>query len=527
MTASRPTPTWVVLLVAGLATTGLVAFLRPGGSDLPDRGATAMEAPDDGYWTSPLRRAAGTGRQDAFDEGLALSLALPENAVGRLALSVGLPADDARFAGSALALFAMIACALRAGGRATLALAALLLSTPILGHTRSDLGEGTAFGLVACFGLALSRDRLALAAFCAGVGLFQKACGWPLGLGAVVAALSSAARPRRLLAVAGGASAGIVVCIAIAVLGFGDDPVAFLMRPFVATRATSPGIDAVSFVLRAAMPLSFDVGPRLVLGAVAGVALVRARAASPALVVAFLAGHAFCALFPDPWRTLPVWCLLPSLVAGRRDGAPPERPPERPPASLGARLASRCLDLYLLLQVCAVGAVVGLGASASTLAARAATVALALVCDATLAWLRRWRPRVEAWTRWTTTSAIAGVALVASAPALASLGDGGDERGAFAHRVAQALPGDAHLVAYSFVATSFHGTLYYPPFTALWEDELVAGPTTLYRLRSATATAAPPKGYAVETTRPMGAVRYGRSPDPSDVVLDTLRRRGR
>ena len=96
-----------------------------------------------------------------------------------------------------------------------------------------------------------------------------------------------------------------------------------------------------------------------------------------------------------------------------------------------------------------------------------------------------------------------------------------------AERVATRLPADAHLIGYSFFAAKFRGTLYYPPFQSLWERELDASdaPSTLYRVRAANSKAPPPKGYASVALESLGRVPYGRTLEPGEVVLETLRRR--
>ncbi len=512
----------LTLIAAVLATAGILAYLAPGRSDLPSREVTGMEAPDDGYWTSPLRRLAGQGDQDEFDENLALSLALPENALGALAWELGVPAKDARFAGSALALFATIASALWLGGPVAIALLlALLLAAPILGHFRSDLGEGTAFGIVSLFGLAIARKRIRLAAFLAAIGLFQKACGWPLGVGVLAAVLIGSGRAGRWKDAAIGTAAGVALCAALAALVFGDDPIAFVVRPFVATGQAGAGIDVKSFLVRAAFPCAFDVGPRLFLAAALIWVLLPTHRVRTPLVVAFLAGSAFAALFPDPWRVLPFWCLVPALL-----GAPGIDDP-----GIETRVARRMLSLYAIAQILAAWLAYFTAALTSgeiSLPPRVLVwVGLAAIAlDIGFAGMAR--TRFTTMGRWLRIALVANLGLLPiSTTRIEVLRNGGVERSDFAARVAAHLPEDAHLIAHSFLAASFRGTLYYPPFQPLWERELDGpdAPVTIYRLRSETSTSSPPSAYAVESALPMGSVRYGRHPDPRPVVLETLRRK--
>ena len=504
--APRPLGLPLSSLFALLVTVSLVAGLAPGRSDLPNRALAGTEAADDGYWTAPLRRVAGTGRQDAFDERLALSLALPENALGALAWRLGVPAADARFAGSVVALFASLLAALLLGGLVPAFFLALLLATPpILGHLRTDLGEGTAFGLVSLFGLAIVRGRVGLAAFLAGVGIFQKACGLPLGVGVLAAVLAGPGRATKFGKAALGTVIGVGLATAVAMLVFGDDPVAFVVRPFTATRDTGAGIDGKSFLLRAAFPGAYDVGYAFLwIAAAAWVALPH-RIPPPALVAALLAGFAFSGAFPDPWRALPTWMLLPSLLARPRD--------EAPRIEGAGRLLSACLVAQAVV-----------GAAAWHAPGPRTLLALAVV----FLGLDLWRARAPA-SRWTALPlAIAlGVASVVLLPPtrittahdVAHLG--------LAERVATRLPADAHLIGYSFFAAKFRGTLYYPPFQSLWERELDASdaPSTLYRVRAANSKAPPPKGYASVALESLGRVPYGRTLEPGEVVLETLRRR--
>lgn len=507
--ATRPLGLPLSILYALLVTGSLLAGLAPGRSDLPDRAFTGAEAPDDGYWTAPLRRLAGTGRQDAFDERLALSLALPENALGALAWRVGVPAADARFAGSVVALFACVLAALLLGGLVPAFILSLLLAAPpILGHLRADLGEGTAFGLVSLFGLAIVRGRFGLAAFVAGIGIFQKACGLPLGVGVLAAVLAGPGRAGKFGKAVAGTALGVGLSAAVAVFVFGDAPLAFVLRPFAATRDTGAGIDLKSFLLRAAFPGAYGVGTAFLwIAAAAWVALPHRRP-PPALVAALLAGFAFSGAFPDPWRVLPTWMLLPALLARSRD--------DRPRIEGVGRLASA----WLVVQACVAAAPRGPDHSPPP----GILLGLAVV----FVGLDLWRARAPAH-RWTALplAIVLGITSVVWLPPTIVTNSHDVDRLRLAERVAVRLPADAHLIGYSFFAAKFRGTLYYPPFQALWEPELEApdAPTTLYRVRAADSKAPPPSGYASTATESLGRVPYGRRVDPGPVVLETLRRR--
>ena len=505
------TPAWACWLVAALATAFVIAARAPGRGDLPDRERTGIEARDDGYWTAPLRRVAGVGRQDAFDEDLALSLALPENALGVLAWRAGVPAADARFAGSALALFASLAAALLFRRAVpALMLAALLLTPPIAAHFGSDLGEGTAFGLVSVFGFAIVRRRLALAAFVAGVGIFQKACGLPLGVGVLAAVLIGRGRIARLRSAALGAAAGVAVSVGLAVAMFGDAPIAFVLRPFLATRDTDAGSDVRTLLVRALVPGAFEVGSAFfVVAAAAFIALPHRRIRAP-IVTALFAGSLFAAAFPDPWRMLPTWMLLPALLA---DSRAPDARSARDPSPM---LAS----MFLLAQTLAGGAHLRIGDAAHRIGALVAIAAGALAFD-----------RLRA--RWPASRAVAiACGAVLAAPlaffhaATPSQGTS-TARTQLAQRIAARLPADAHLIGHAFLSTRFRGTLYYPPFQAHWEPELSRpnAPATLFRVLVSGSTTPPPAGYAVSASEALGLVTYGRDAGPVRAVLETLTRR--
>ncbi|MBL9086168.1 MAG: hypothetical protein JNM10_03420, partial [Planctomycetia bacterium] len=129
----------VLAVLVGLAFAATVIFaLEPGTHDLLRRAATGLEAPDDGYWSAPVRRLAGAGDQDAYDHDLAVALALPQNALAAVAIAVGVPYPAARVAGSLLAAAVLAGCvAAGLAGRARaagLVLLAFLLTPPVVVH---------------------------------------------------------------------------------------------------------------------------------------------------------------------------------------------------------------------------------------------------------------------------------------------------------------------------------------------------------------------------------------------------------
>jgi len=500
----------VSVLAAALATALATLVLRPGRSDLPSSGLTGIEAADDGYWTAPLRDVAGSTRQDAYDERLALSLALPENAAGALAHRLGVSAGDARFAGSILALLATLCvAALYRRVLPLLLTLGLLLLPPMLAHVRSDLGEGTAFGLVALFGYAIVRGHLGLAAFVAGLGIFQKACGWPLGVGVLAAVLEGPNRWRRLLRAAVFATAGVGAAALVATVVFGDAPLDFALRPFVATRETgaAAGPDVRSWLLRAAFPTAYGVGAWFLPVTLAAWILVPGRRVRAPILAALLAGCGFSGVFPDPWRVLPTFLLLPALFA-----EPVSARSARP--DVAVRLASAWL---LVLSAVAV-----VGTRDAGPRALALTAALAIVVDAARA-----RRPADHRTRSLLASAVAAVALFVVGPRLPDVLDPGSARLEFARTVAARVPADAHVIGYCVLAPHVHGTLYYPPFVAHWQAELArpGAPRTIYRVRSQGATMPPPAGFVIEATEPLGTPLYAHDAPDRSVVLDHLVRR--
>lgn len=501
----------VVSVLAAALATALAAFvLRPGRSDLPTSSITGIEAADDGYWTAPLRHIAGSTRQDAYDERLALSLALPENAAGAIAHRLGVGAGDARFAGSILAIFGTLCvAALYRRVLPLLLTLGLLLLPPMLAHVRSDLGEGTAFGLVALFGYAIVRGHLGLAAFVAGLGVFQKACGLPLGVGVLAAVLEGPNRRDRLVRTAVFATAGVAAAALVATVVFGDAPLDFVLRPFVATRETgaAAGPDVRSMLLRAAFPTAYGVGAWFLPATLVAWLLVPGRRVRAPIFAALLAGCAFSGVFPDPWRVLPTFLLLPSLLAE------PVSAPIDPPEVAG-RLASTWL---LVVSAAAVVGTRNAGPRALALIA-----ALAIVVDAA-----RTRRPADHRTRSLLASAVTAVALFVVGPRLPDVLDPGSARLEFARTVAARVPADAHVIGYSVLAPHVHGTLYYPPFVAHWQAELArpGAPRTIYRVRSQGAAMPPPEGFVVEATETLGRPRYAHDEPDRLVVLDRLVRR--
>lgn len=526
-----------VLLAAavGLAFAGAVAVaFTPGETDPWRRALTGVEAPDEGYWSAPLRRLARAGDQDDYDHDLALSMALPQNALGALAHALGAPYERARFVGPLLSAALLAAAALAWLARRTLperivgvALLVALLSPPVLGHLRSDLGEATALGLAALWGLAVLRGRLGLAGVVAGLAITQKTLGASLGvglLGAVVAAHAPRAAFARALL---GGAVGLLVAAATAALVFGDAPLAFLARPFVATDDTGAGARGLGLLVQAGFVGHHGVGVALLPfygAATLLLALVGSRRVAVGPTLAAAAGLAFSGAFPDPWRVVPTLPLLALALA------PPPREDRR-------TLPAWTLLLLLLPQ--AVGAALSafgrFGALALGLFTLAAAIPLRWMGQGT--WMGRrgaappdGRPgagRVE-WR----PAAAAVLALVGAAGSVAgsmAAATGSRDRLDAAAQVASLLPPGAHLVGYSLLSTRFAGTLWYPPFAPLWADELARkAPDPLYRLRVPAADEAgpppAPTGYAVVDAVLLGLHPYNREEHARPLLLETLRR---
>jgi len=506
--------------IAGLGFAGaLVAAFAPGAHDLWSRAATGLEAPDDGYWSAPTRRLAGAGDQDAYDHDLAVALALPQNALAATAVALGVPYPHARFAGSLLAAAVLAGLVgLAVSGRARVAGGvglAFLATPPVLGHLVSDLGEGTALGFTALWAVAALGRRWFLAGLLAAVALSQKASGLALGLGTLVGVLGSAQRRVDLPRAALGVAAGLASAVAIAVFVFQDAPLAFLTRPYLATADTQSGTKGVAVVVQAAFLGHHGVGRWLLPGF--GAALVAAVFAGPrrpsvAVVAATAAACLFAGAFPDPWRVLPA---LPLLAATLVDTAPPPGTGTRGPAR--ATRGSVAPALLALPQA--------VGGAAAWVGPSSALVLLGLCAAAAamLVVLRRYGPR----PRW----ALA-ITVIATATGLASSGwvvsRRTDERRDLAREVASRVPREAPLIGYSFLASAYRGTLYYPPFHLLWAREVAARPPpALYRLRVLTSEEeAPPPGpagYAVVERVALGDRLYNREEFRRPLVLETLR----
>ena len=499
-------------LVGVLVAAALAVGLAPWAHDLPSRDATGLEAPDDGYWTAPTRRLAGAGEQDDYDHDLALSLALPQNALAAAAVALGVPYGGARLAGSLLgaAVLAAVAALWLRGRRhlAGFALLVTLATPPVLGHVLSDLGEGTALGLCALWATAALGRRWTFAGAIAALALSQKASGLALGLGTLVGVLADpTGRATALRRAAVGVAAGLSCAVGLAVVVFGDAPFAFLLRPWTATHDTGAGSHGWGWLVQAAFPGAHGVGASWAPAALAVAivaALAPARRPSPAVLAATVAAFLFAGAFPDPWRVLPA---LPLLVATLVDD---------PHADRDASTALRALPLVLALaQV--VGALAAAVATAKAVALVAATVAAVVAVRGAGRWLVA-RPRVRAVVlalplAW----AVGASGHLFRAPATA--------RRALADEVASRLPADASLVGYSFLSSAFRGRLYYPPFDTLWADELARrAPTTLYRLRVPAGDVPPPgpAGYRVVRTDDLGARLYNRELRARPLVLDTL-----
>lgn len=520
-----------VLLAAavGLAFAGAVAVaFTPGETDPWRRALTGVEAPDEGYWSAPLRRLARAGDQDDYDHDLALSMALPQNALGALAHALGAPYERARFVGPLLSAALLAAAALAWLARRTLperivgvALLVALLSPPVLGHLRSDLGEATALGLAALWGLAVLRGRLGLAGVVAGLAITQKTLGASLAVGLLGAVLAAASPGRALTRALLGGTLGLVVAAATAALVFGDGPLAFLARPFVATRDTGAGARGLGLLVQAAFVGHHGVGVALLPfygAATLLLALLGSRRVALGPTLAAAAGLAFAGAFPDPWRIVPTLPIFALALAP-------------PPASDRRTLPAWTLLLLLLPQ--AVGAALATLGRSSALVLSLATAAAALP----LLWMLRGDPsppdaRPGARRALGRAAAAAVVALGAVSGSVAgalAAATGSRERLDVAAQVASLLPSDAHLVGYSLLSAHFPGTLWYPPFAPLWADELARkAPDPLYRLRVPAADEAgpppAPAGYVVGDAVLLGLHPYNREERARPLLLETLRR---
>jgi hypothetical protein len=517
-------------VAAGLiAVVLLLVLFPPGRYDVPALRIAGTAPIDETYWSSPVRERMGAGRLEPYDHGLALSLALPQNALGALAAAVGASVDVARHAGSIAAVFALAALAVLLGGLRGVALASLLLAPFAFGHLATDLAEGPALALVVGWLWAADRGRWAIAAAVAGVGVFQKGCGLFLGVGCIAAVLSAGnAWPRRLLACALGAAAGVAACVLAAVLLFHDDPLAFLVRPWTTTAEVRSPAAAVSGLLghlvQAAFAAHHGAARALVVLLVAALFLApRARVAVAALA-ALAAGWAFLALFPDPQRLLPLVPLLvlPAFPA-RGERAAPVR--TRGGLLLAAVLAPQ-----------AAAALVALFAS------RAPAVALAGA--AVVMYALAWRfGGVGSPARWGLVLGIVSLGSAVHVFSTAGLTDPllaravGGLRGTalrgLADEVAARVPPDAGLVASPVLGLRHRGTLWYVDFRERWRDDLArARPSRLFRVRSTSpgaplGPAAPPPGYAPSGPPALlGTFPYAWDSHPVDVWLEEHRPAG-
>jgi len=516
----------VLAIVAGLLfAAAVVGILEPGAHDLLRRSATGLEAPDDGYWSAPVRRLAGAGDQDAYDHDLAVALALPQNALAATAVAAGVPYRWARFAGSLLTAAVLAACVVAGlAGRARaagLALFAFLLAPPVVGHLASDLGEGTALGLAALWALAALGRRWFLAGFLAAVALSQKALGLSLGVGTLVGVLASTERRRDLPRSALGVAAGLASAVVVAVFVFRDAPLAFVLRPYVATDETQSGTKGLAVLVQAVFLGHHGIGRWLVpgfatvllLGVFAG-----PRRPSVAVIAATVAGYAFAGSFPDPWRVLPTLPLLAATfvdtVPGRAKG--PRGPAARATTSGASAWAGAPV---VLAAPHAVGGLVAWFGPSTALVLGGTTAAVLVAL-----FLLRRRLGARPAAAFALAGVAAALAAVFSARAIALRTE---VRLALARDVAARVPSDAPLIGYSFLASAWSGTLYYPPFVALWEAELARRrPLVLYRLR-VPAKDGPvppgPAGYEVTSSIPLGDRFYNRDEFPRPLLLETLR----
>ena len=510
-----PRSLWAPAL-AGLLLVGLVVLtVRPGAHDLPSGARTGMASPDDGYWSAPLRRLAGAGGQDTYDDRLALSLALPQNALGAAAHALGVPYEAARFAAVLLgaAIVGASILRLRQGGAFLLP---FLATAPVFAHLGSDLGEGPAFAISTAFAVAALRRRWVLAGLLAGLGLSQKACGLFLGVGLLVGVLAEGAgRVPRLARAALGVAIGVLASVAVAVCVFGDEALPFLLRPWQATQETGAGIPSLSRLVSMAYPAHHGVGASFALPFLV-VALLARRLGPrpPAIVAAAAAGLLFAGAFPDPWRILPVLPLFAFAL-------------HREPSSKGETQAAPGPWAFLLLALAAPQAV---GALLAWIGWRPGAIVLTALSLGTIAALATPAAQRARWIPLLAAGAWMAALVVGATDIARTLAARTTQRLEFSAEISRRLPPDAHLVGYSFLAARFRGTLWYPPFESLWTPELESsGPTTLYRLRTLhdndPAVVPVPSGYDLLSSDTLGKHLYSGDDVLRPLVLDTLHRR--
>ena len=466
--------------------------------------ACSKTAPiDEGYWSAPFRRWAGEGGLDAYDTGLALSLALPENVAAVGARSLGAPMDVSRHAGSILAAFAIGALLvyIRSAGRWILL--GLLLSPPVWGHLATDLGEGPALALTLWWGFAIARGHWAAAGALAVTCVFQKAFGLALGVGTLIGVFCEPRRGRCFGAAAAGGLAAVVGCATLAWGVFGDSPALFLVRPWTTTADVGPH-NSIGAVFEHAIHIGrYGIGPH-VLPLLAGVALVapwsRPRASH---FSAIAAGAIFVGLFGGPWRTVP---LLGLLVVPALD---PEALRRRP--SLNGGL----LSAYLCVQV--VGGALRIEGFQP---ARGLVVLLGLAGAGALlfvAWRRLPRAPVAAATTILVLGCLAGAAYAAHAQRLCS-----QSLSALAQQVADRVPRDEPLIGAPVLGTRFPGLIYYQGFEAQWGLELASSrPPRIWRVRSpGDPDAGIPFGYVRDSSESLGTLPYNSKSTPVNVQLE-------
>ena len=508
----------LAVLLGAVAVAALVVVFPPGAHDaLPIRlaGTAAIDAT---YWSAPASRLAGAGGLEPYDHGLALSLALPQNALGVLAHALGAPIEVARAAGSLVAAFALGALAVLFGGRRGLALGVLLANPFVLGHLATDLAEPLALAVVAAWCLAVARGRLLAAAVLAGLGVFQKGCGLFLGVGCLAAVVCGGpGAGRRLARTAAGAAIGVAAAVLLAVGLFHDDALDFVLRPWRATADVRPVAAAASgrAALDRLVQLLFagyhGAGPRLALPLAAAALLApRSRPGAPA-TAALLAGLVFYGLFPDPQRLLP---LVPLLLL------PALEPEESGPPRGGLLFAA-------VLSTQAASAIVG------AVGVRASAVALAVASVAVLV------PLLAGGRRGSGRGAgLAATVLLAASAVVGPLALRGEPRlyatdlVDLSRIVARRVPAGGDLVAYAAVGHVFRGTIWYQDFEDQWTRQLdAARPRRLWRLRAEPLGAEPrpappgPAGYApVGVPARLGVWPYHYDSSPVEVVLDELSR---
>lgn len=515
MSSLPPRRLLLALLSGAVYVSLLLVFFPPGRFDLPPIRVAGTAAIDETYWSAPVRDLMGAGRMEPYDQGLALSLALPQNAVGAAAGSLGAPVDVARVSGSLLAAFALAAMAVLFGGWRGAALAVLLANPVVWGHLASDLGEGPAFAIVVGWLFAASRGAWGLAAFLAGLGVFQKGCGLFLGVGCLAAVVVARDRLARLARCALGVALGVGTCVLVAWAVFGDSPLAFLARPWTTTADVRPVPGAsvsawLGHLVQTAFAGYHGAGPALAVILIAAFAASRASQPGASALAALVAGFAYYAAFPDPQRLVPLVPLL-VLPAFPTSCAVPDRV-----AGRGAWV----LTLLLAPQVAA--ATVGfVGLDAPAWALLAATVVLLAV-----GWAWRERPL---------SRQDSGLPLAVSLAAMLVLavfepGIRTEDLHRLADSVAARVPRDAGLVASPVLGLRHRGTLWYRDFEPLWRDDLArAKPSRLFRVRGVAPDAPPrppdpPEGF-VPAANPilLGRFPYSWDSRPVDVLLEEFR----